>query len=80
MLTSSRLKRLHAKLPARRLFARNIEIVEQCQSTNDELKERIAAGENVSNTLLVANDQHLDADAQRAIGGREMRATIYVSA
>jgi BirA family biotin operon repressor/biotin-[acetyl-CoA-carboxylase] ligase len=57
MLTSSRLKRLHAKLPARRLFARNIEIVEQCQSTNDELKERIAAGENVSNTLLVANDQ-----------------------
>lgn len=57
MLTSSQLKRLHAKLPARRLFARDIEIVEQCQSTNDELKKRIAAGENVSNTLLVAYDQ-----------------------
>jgi biotin-[acetyl-CoA-carboxylase] ligase BirA-like protein len=57
MPTSSQLKRLIAKLPARRLFARDIEVVEQCNSTNDELKRRIADGENMGNTLLVAHHQ-----------------------
>ena len=57
MPTSSQLKRLIAKLPARRLFARDIEVVEQCDSTNDALKRRIADGENMGNTLLVAHHQ-----------------------
>jgi biotin-[acetyl-CoA-carboxylase] ligase BirA-like protein len=57
MPTSSQLKRLIAKLPARRLFARDIEVVQQCDSTNDELKRRIADGENMGNTLLVAHHQ-----------------------
>ena len=57
MPTSSQLKRLIAKLPARRLFARDVEVIEQCNSTNDVLKQRISAGENMGNTLLVARHQ-----------------------
>ena len=52
MPTSSQLKRLIAKLPARRLFARDIEVVKQCDSTNDELKQRIVAGENMGPSKL----------------------------
>ncbi|MFT7516438.1 MAG: biotin-[acetyl-CoA-carboxylase] ligase BirA-like protein [Myxococcota bacterium] len=57
MPTNTPLRQLLAKLSARRTFAHNIEIVTECQSTNDELKKRIAAGIDVSSTLLIAHHQ-----------------------
>ncbi|MBC8369533.1 MAG: biotin--[acetyl-CoA-carboxylase] ligase [Planctomycetes bacterium] len=57
MPINSQLNQLLAKLPARRTLAQQVEIIEQCISTNDELKARQASGINVSNSLLIARHQ-----------------------
>ncbi|MDP6963456.1 MAG: biotin--[acetyl-CoA-carboxylase] ligase [Planctomycetota bacterium] len=57
MPISIQLKKLTTALPASRIFGNSIEVIANCPSTNDELKQRISAGLPADQTLLLCNHQ-----------------------